>query len=271
MKGIINIISYFGRENKQIRKEAHNIQIKFWLKNKDYNINILAINYTKDDYINHKRITYIKQENIILPSEARNILLQQFYNSDYDFTIFCDNDAILIPEYSDINIENYFKIDKQIDVFCPVNPRQQPYKKLNTRQFTKVNLNNNYYFWNWPGSFYGSIFYMRNINKIYNKKVFFDKNFKNLEDRDFAYNLIKHGISVFICANCVFKDLSKNKSTLTEIDTLNKRVISNNIYKRKICQKYNLELTKHYKIQANKFKNINCKRNTTIIVRKNGN
>ena len=130
MNGVIYIISYFGNNDKEFRKKVHKKQLLFWLKEKNYNIKILAMEYNKSDYINNNRIEYIKLKEHITQSKARNILLKEFYNSNYDFCIFMDNDSILRINYSDMNIENYEDTFKYIDIFFPINPRVCGYKNI---------------------------------------------------------------------------------------------------------------------------------------------
>lgn len=245
----IYIISYFGNDIvREKRKQYHRHQVD-WCLSQNIKIYVLAQEYLPQDY--DDRITYLKHDNTLkLPSAARNICLQHFYESDSNFAIFADNDAILYSgdKYCDSTdfISKFNRLSKldlyDIDFFYPLNPGRMPFSKMYNENIlftTHFNFQR--------GMEPKSMYVLKNLYKSYNKKIFFDEDNFGLkdgyliahEDTDFACQLLKNGYGVYRLNNIVLKEFGSSNSTwLNQKD--NRRKKSAELGRDILCRKYNL-------------------------------
>ena len=125
MSILIGQVSYLpNNELRTKRLEAARFQIE-WLNKLLPQVKIVSVAqaYNASDYVDG--VFYHEYENGIGAGPARNVILKEFYNSDYDWLFLCDDDTVLYPHYSadefikDIafNVEKFDKIiQKGIDI-----------------------------------------------------------------------------------------------------------------------------------------------------------
>ena len=98
MSVLIGIISYLpNNELRQQRLTASRLQIE-WLNKLLPNEKIISVcqNYKADELPWHETIQFADG---IGAGKARNIILTEFYNSDYDWLFLCDDDTIAYDYY----------------------------------------------------------------------------------------------------------------------------------------------------------------------------
>lgn len=249
MLNTIYIISWFGDDNvKERRKEFHKKQIEWAFKHNLKPV-VLAQDYTAADYIDNVRYINADISNgILTPSQARNILLDEFYNSDDDFAFFADNDAVLSDDiqHSDsgnfIQLMRNFTIDMfaDIDIISFANPSRTAFKS----ELSKPIYKNNFVF---RRCYYttGPIHIMKNIKKIYGKTLYYDVDTFNdngkiitCEEHDFCINGMLHGIKAYHLRNVLLVEFGRTVSTWVNDDS-NRGV---DYAKQLINDKYKLEL-----------------------------
>ena len=218
------IISWFGNDKKggQKRRKYHNEQVDWFLK-KGIKLCILAQHYSDDDYIQNENVKYIvhDEENVVLtPGQARNKLLDEFYNSDEDFAIFADNDSVLRDP--DNSLSFFDEMNKQpaadykaVDLFVPINPINEPFTKK--WEEGKELYDNNHVFVRHT-NIKGSLFFLRNLKKFYDLELKFAPEYDKSdsggilggEDGDFALMLISEGYGVYKNENVVLRELGSD-------------------------------------------------------------
>ena len=210
------IISWFGDLLvKEKRKLFHQNQID-WLLSYNAKILIYAQEYKKEDFIIHPNIEYIEGP-CRHPGEARNILLQHFYNSQDDFGLFLDNDAILDPKHQDgLNFLSNFNFNKLVEnnihCFQAINPGKEPFNKNHSDNKTLFNSN---WLFKRHLDLKTTLFGLLNLKKLYGKELYFNPIYKPFgEDIDFALQLVHNGFKIFKCDNIVLKDFGHTVSTL---------------------------------------------------------
>lgn len=156
--------SYFN--NLTERKEVFDKVIKAFLEKCDFEIIIYWMNNQSDKIID-KRIEYIDKE-VANASIARNYLLDMFYESDDEYGIFCDDDTIMLNA----------TIIESNDFDC-ISFIENKYGGITATE--KIN---------------SSFMKIKNLNKKYKVKVYFDNQLDSNQDFDFGCNLKYHNISV---------------------------------------------------------------------------
>lgn len=238
---IIGIISYLPKDYsiRQKRLEAHRKQLR---KLKQYNlpIYIVAQNYTQQEL--DRQVNYIYIGNPLGPGGARNLLLDQFYNSDEDFMMLMDDDVYLYNYYdlpifiNEINT-NPSKF-RDLDYIRPIFAFQVPFKKT---VYADVRNRNNYIFKDMNTINTTALSIIRNLRKYYNKRVFYtDMNTTNgegYEDKDFCYQLKINGIKTHVLTTliCGSYNLSDNSSLF---DSFEQRMSVHNKNNEVIKNKY---------------------------------
>lgn len=222
------IISWFGDdEKKPKRKEYHTNQVE-WMLEKGLNLVILAQEYSEEDYVQDSRVRYINgpTDRILTPGQARNVLLQDFYESDKDFAIFADNDSILY-DHGDgrgfvKHINDNWSRYNLIDMAIPVNPANEPFNKKFSE---KKDLFDNNHVFTRTSNCKGSLFFLRNLKKHYNKEIYnagiYDVNedggIIGGEDGDLALQFIANGLGVYKFENLILKEFGgASNSTWSE-------------------------------------------------------
>ena len=256
MSVCIGVISYLPDNSKRTKRlQASRTQIE-WL-HKLFNhekIIVIAQNYNKDDYLDDPLVEYIKYDKGIGAGNARNVILKNFYNSDYDWLFICDDDTILDNKYSyqdfvyDV-VNNPDKFDG-IDAISAIEPEYTAYKKNNFED--KANLTH-YKFTPRELNCGSATSFMRNIKKLYGKEVYYSNILANkqegLEDVEFLLNWVLNGLTWYKMNTLIRKSLAFNQSTIWEDD----RDERNNTLSKcldKVCERFS-KYGIHRKINGN--------------------
>ena len=223
---MIGQISYLpNNELRTKRFEAARTQIE-WLHKVLPNVKITSVlqNYTDAERDLIKSDNIIGFSNPIGAGKARNLILEKFYNSDYDWLFLCDDDTILDDKYHYENfIEELSNNEKKfsgIDAISAIEPEYHPYKKLNYEdkgnlthfKFEPRELNS--------GS---ATSFIRNIKKFYGKEIYFPNIDANKgegrEDMEMLFSWLKAGLTWYNMDTMIRKSLCFDKSSIFGADT----------------------------------------------------
>lgn len=226
MSIMIGQISYLpNNELRTKRFEAARTQIE-WLHKVLPNVKITSVlqNYTDAERDLIKSDNIIGFSNPIGAGKARNLILEKFYNSDYDWLFLCDDDTILDNKYHYENfIEELSNNEKKfsgIDAVSAIEPEYHPYKKLNYEdkgnlthfKFEPRELNS--------GS---ATSFIRNIKKFYGKEIYFPNIDANKgegrEDMEMLFSWLKAGLTWYNMDTMIRKSLCFDKSSIFGADT----------------------------------------------------
>ena len=226
MSIMIGQISYLpNNELRTKRFEAARTQIE-WLHKVLPNVKITSVlqNYTDAERDLIKSDNIIGFSNPIGAGKARNLILEKFYNSDYDWLFLCDDDTILDDKYHYENfIEELSNNEKKfsgIDAISAIEPEYHPYKKLNYEdkgnlthfKFEPRELNS--------GS---ATSFIRNIKKFYGKEIYFPNIDANKgegrEDMEMLFSWLKAGLTWYNMDTMIRKSLCFDKSSIFGADT----------------------------------------------------
>lgn len=223
---MIGQISYLpNNELRTKRFEAARTQIE-WLHKVLPNVKITSVlqNYADAERDLIKSDNIIGFSNPIGAGKARNLILEKFYNSDYDWLFLCDDDTILDDKYHYENfIEELSNNEKKfsgIDAISAIEPEYHPYKKLNYEdkgnlthfKFEPRELNS--------GS---ATSFIRNIKKFYGKEIYFPNIDANKgegrEDMEMLFSWLKAGLTWYNMDTMIRKSLCFDKSSIFGADT----------------------------------------------------
>ena len=223
---MIGQISYLpNNELRTKRFEAARTQIE-WLHKVLPNVKITSVlqNYTDAESDLIKSDDIISFSKPIGAGKARNLILEKFYNSDYDWLFLCDDDTILDDKYHCENfIEELSNNEKKfsgIDAVSAIEPEYHPYKKLNYEdkgnlthfKFEPRELNS--------GS---ATSFIRNIKKFYGKEIYFPNIDANKgegrEDMEMLFSWLKAGLTWYNMDTMIRKSLCFDKSSIFGADT----------------------------------------------------
>ena len=226
MSIMIGQISYLpNNELRTKRFEAARTQIE-WLHKVLPNVKITSVlqNYTDAESDLIKSDNIIGFSNPIGAGKARNLILEKFYNSNYDWLLLCDDDTILDDKYHYENfIEELSNNEKKfsgIDAVSAIEPEYHPYKKLNYEdkgnlthfKFEPRELNS--------GS---ATSFIRNIKKFYGKEIYFPNINANKgegrEDMEMLFSWLKAGLTWYNMDTMIRKSLCFDKSSIFGADT----------------------------------------------------
>src|SRR5574344_1894187 len=226
MSIIIGQISYLtDNELRTKRFEAARTQIE-WLHKVLPNVKITSVlqNYTDAERDLIKSDNIIGFSNPIGAAKSRNLILEKFYNSDYDWLFLCDDDTILDNKYHYENfieeLSNNEKKFRGIDAVSAIEPEYHPYKKLNYEdkgnlthfKFEPRELNS--------GS---ATSFIRNIKKFYGKEIYFPNIDANKgegrEDMEMLFSWLKAGLTWYNMDTMIRKSLCFDKSSIFGADT----------------------------------------------------
>ena len=226
MSVYIGVISYLPDDIKRTKRlQASRTQIE-WLHKLFNNEKIIVVaqNYNDTDYLDDPLIEYIKYDKGIGAGNARNVILERFYNSDKDWLFICDDDTIAYSYYQyedffkEMSNYNYDKF-KGIDAISAIEPEYTAYKKNN---FEDKNNLTHYKFTPRELNCGSATSFMRNIRKYYGKEVYYnnilaDKS-EGLEDVEFLLDWILQGFTWYKMNTWIRKSLAFNQSTIWEDD-----------------------------------------------------
>lgn len=197
----IGIISYLPRNNKRTKRK---VEINKAFDNlmqvvpKECEVYIVAQCYDEEDY--RPGIHYIKFDEGIGPSRARNELLKAFYASDDDFMLYIDDDNFLYDRYhtKDLfyEIQNHQEKFKYVDMFCGIHGRFSPFTKENE----ELDLEHFYHFKRMPFQTTGEFRVLRNLRKYNKPEIYYDEDIKTGEDLDLRIRL--EGMNDIYCYCC---------------------------------------------------------------------
>lgn len=226
MSVLIGQISYLPQTDVRTKRlEASRTQIEYLHKLLPrQQILVVAQGYDESDYLNVSYVDYIKCEQPIGAGAARNIILKQFYASDYDWLFLWDDDTILYPYY---DVENFLgdilfneEKFKQVDAVSALEPEYYPFKKLNYED--KANLTH-YKFEPRVLNSGSATSIIRNINKFYGKTVYYPNVDANKgegrEDIEFLIAWLKEGLNWYTMQTMIRKSLCFDKSSIFGSDT----------------------------------------------------
>lgn len=169
---------------------------------------------------------------------ARNRILNEFYASDFDFIMLMDDDTTLYPYYDVQNVLQdlcEFKRKNELGIIRPVVPFMTPFKQGNYEQRSIVE---NYWILRSSlGLIPFSMIILSNLNKNFNKAVFFDEQMnpqkgEGYDDYDFVFRLREKLIPCHRCSQIVVNPLYSDSTIYS--DELRKRNHASNI-----CNVYN--------------------------------
>ena len=214
------IISWFGEgEIREYRKERHNKQVA-WAIEKGLQPVVCAMEYEKEDYLDAVQYHIIERNP---PAFARNILLQDFYQSDDDYCIIADNDAVF-REISEFDFLSKFNeryvglIEQKVGLFTPLNPIRLPFNKVYNERKTYYDSN---LVFEKNTHTKGSLYFCLNFKKHTGKELYFDSKFEQFngdqiipyEDVEFGFACMAKGWNTCYSRNIVLVEYSPTKST----------------------------------------------------------
>ena len=124
------------------------------------------------------------------PAHARNRFLREYYNSEYEYFIFCDDD---------IRLDSKLKAKEQDTIKYLIENI-----KTSAQNIAAIALEENNFVYRHLKSpndihrldFWASCFILKNLNKSEDFKLYFDEQYSSLEERQFAIDLYKRGFFV---------------------------------------------------------------------------
>lgn len=201
----IGIISYLPRNEKREKRKQETDRAFENLKKvipEDAQIYVVAQCYDEGDY--KEGINYIKFDEGIGPSRARNELLKSFYESDDDFMLYIDDDNYIYDRY---NVKDLFqeihdnpKKFMMIDIFCGIHGRFSPFTKENEA----LDLEHFYHFKQMPFQTTGELRILKNLRKYKKEEIYYDPEVPVGEDLDLRIRLEgRNDIFCYCCNNII--------------------------------------------------------------------
>lgn len=217
------IISFADKDpaKRAARFEVHNIQLDDWLAKTDINIHVVAMNYEEADFRQDPRIIYHVTEPRKC-SAARHEAFRLFYETDYDWGVIMDNDAMLYsaPQHnSSYNIieemRDHLEDYRELGIFFPINPAKSPFTAL-----LADDLHQSSHVFRRNMDLKGSLMFVKNFAKLGLPCPYPDPAFDWCEDGKLAYDTVAMGYTVMVCENLVLKEMGLNSSSFAtaEID-----------------------------------------------------
>lgn len=207
------IISYFGTQHRDRRRQIHQDQLQ-WAA--DNNLEAAVIQQDYQDHEYEPNVVYIGDNVIRPPGASRNIGLREFYASEDDWAVFADNDSIAqntVPGQDWLQTFRSLPYSRlsSVDCFQPVNGQRTPFT-----QRIQDNLllhQENLCFERTP-TLKGSFFVLRNLRKHNGTEIYQDENsfvdptglLVNIEDTKFGLELWRSGFSSYTLWNCKLQE-----------------------------------------------------------------
>ena len=228
----IYVIAYHGSDpdTRFKRQRNHDDQIAWWLDyDSEIEFRILAMDFLDSEYWDNPRVTYIDRlDTPIPPASARNILLNHFYDTDEEWAIFADSDAILNlhPKFKHTHrnicedLRNHTDAFSDVDLFCPHND-QRPgdgafYDKYNNVDpaYKNVDWNNELVFDRKLTHMKGTLFFVKNnqerilMDEYFNVHPTGSKPFLGGEDDEFMVRFVMENKGTYMLRNIMLKELT---------------------------------------------------------------
>lgn len=210
------------------RKVLHKKQLDYWCQ-KDIRIVVYAQNYSDIDF-DPRVHQYIVNTGVLKrPGPARNVLLEEFYETDSDFALFMDDDIVFYPGEKYMDNDNILNVLREIPVpkfqsvscFQPLYPSQTPFSQMFRER--KQEFRDNLIFQSHP-NLMGACNFIKNFRKLENFDYFYEDLFnvegkvEAGEDNLFGVNLIKRGLGAYQLQNLVCNDMGFKDSTWSSDD-----------------------------------------------------
>lgn len=218
------IISYFGDklETQWRRQALHYQQLCCLLRQPGIDeIVVLAQDYDKlmknnvvtrpPHYLllEHPRIRYIEQSDVLKPGGARNRLIKEFNETNDHWAMFLDNDAIVDPRWHGTECVNIIErngtaLANIASVLSVMSPRHQPYTQYLTtnEELLKTHLpllKRNYN--------KTTLFFLRNETVLGREPVLFDENLPQLIDYEYQARQLAAGGAIYQMQSVVMNDM----------------------------------------------------------------
>jgi hypothetical protein len=196
----------------------------------------LAQDFSENEYWDNDRVTYVDRlDNPTPPASARNILLNHFYDTDEEWAVFADSDAILNlhPNFvhTHINICDILRTFpdnfKDVDLFWPHwdgRPGDGAfYDKFNNVDptYKSIDWNTELCFDRKFGSMKGTMFFLKNNDK----RIMMDESFNGTgqiipgEDDEFAIAMALANYKTYILRNIMLKEFTAGSTHAGEQST----------------------------------------------------
>lgn len=226
------IISYFGEklETQWRRQALHYQQICCLLQQPGIKeIVILAQDYDKlmkngvvtrpAHYLllEHPRIRYIHQSDVLKPGGARNVLIKEFNKTNDHWAMFLDNDAIVDPRWHGTDVVNIIErnadnLAKIASVLSVMSPRHQPYTEYLTANAELLQTHLPLHKRNYNKT---TLFFLRNETLIGNQAVLFDEELPCLEDYEYQARQLAMGGAIYQMQSVIMNDMGCNEKHST--------------------------------------------------------
>lgn len=245
MSVLVGIINYLPQDEiiRTKRLQASRIQIE-WLNTLLHKPQIVTVAqaYDVSDYVYEDNIYYMKFDKGIGAAKARNMILSNFYNSDYDWLLLCDSDTTAYDYYAydkfinDV-VDNPDKFEG-IDAISALEPEYHPYKKLN---YEDANTREYYKFEPRELNSGSATSLIRNIKKYYDKELYYPdvdaSKGEGREDIEFLIEWLKSGFTWYTMDTWIRKSLCFDYSSIFGKDTKERDMLLQ-VCLDAICKKY---------------------------------
>lgn len=226
-KCIIGIISYLPSE-LELRSKRIKVHVKQCLRLNDlypeFDVVQIDQGYEPADVdtfnsvlVNGNRSVKHEMYDKLGTSKARNVLLNMFYNSSYEYMLLMDDDTLIYPYYNASMFFDdllNFKDRSEIGMIRPLVPLMKPFKRDNYKEKDVI-----YNYWI-LGSSLGinpsGMVVLSNIKKNFGKEVYFNESMNGsgngYEDYDFVLTLRELGIPTYTCKQLIVNPMLPDNS-----------------------------------------------------------
>ena len=226
------IISYFGEklETQWRRQALHYQQLCCLLQQPGIDeIVIVAQDYDKLMkngvvtrpphylFIEHPRIRYIEQSDVLTPGQARNILIKEFNKTTDAWAMFLDNDAIVDPRWHGTDVVNIIDRNSEglaeiASVLSVMSPRHQPYTQYLTENAELLKTHLPLHKTNYNKT---TLFFLRNETIFGREPVLFDDKLPCLEDYEYQARQLAMGGAIYQMRSVIMNDMGCNEKHST--------------------------------------------------------
>lgn len=213
----VYIACYMGKSGSEIRSARWNIFVHQLIEYKALDIYLVNMEFTKAEFalldsFGYK-IHYLNPANDTMKlTEARNVSLKHFYNSDHDYCFLADNDAWIDPDevdgrsaidsWNNCKSEDAYLLDK-IDMWAPAS------RMMVTASNANKHLYPNLLVFQRKFGNKGSLRALRNLKKHKGIELYLPNmgNCEQGEDYLFDYMMLQHGLECWNYMNSQLKEV----------------------------------------------------------------